>query len=836
MATAAQKSRLEFTLSTGDRTANNNTEYYDQVTALSQALINRSFRDLFENTKGIAGITHTGKEGDRIFGELDAPTIMLIGHVDDPNLAYYQLRIKSADVVFRNGQTRTLSQWVLNLKVNLGQVPGFIVGDYHVQRIFANFAASEWVAPMEGTSTCFDPKTKTTISLQEWKDRPENSDYFYRITGLIGEWAKTEAHKGLSTLGIKFSLPQEEDKPLLATFRPMLRHTQVYPYKSHRNPKEVTSIGDCSRGTQAEPYGDLVQGDFNCLTFCENIDTSWDIPGKSINPIVRSLPLGGKLSHPCNLAFPVSEDNLKAPDSLGTFAMDHRVVMDRYLLPTLEDLCRATVVKINDPERKIAAPEISFQPRYTIGSPPPERQLNSSPNGGIEFTKMSECHYRWRCGDSKEKKGHLYTDGPYSLLRDRYNSYKIDTESAVDVEWSPGQPTLAISASISYKYDCAFADREDMTGHWDSVKYEVNAAAAFSLGLHISNSTIIPKVKGISRADVAKIKDGSISSLDGLNTVSDGDLNVVSYPHNSTATGKCTDDSGSVFKKDLETSLRPTISEFMERINEHFNARGQLVLPGYGNLEMKNPRFSKLGGIVADFVLKSTAPDGTISFPEPHDDPTSGEKPSGQHNIPTGVTEPKDENTLKLNWDYQVSYNPATKIGRLSLHAKNNKKEELSFHFIRISLLTSASTRTRPFDDTEWSPSPDDGALDILYSNGEYVHATLNKHQSEESLSETTLKGNVYELSRGSGWPTNLPALEVAVKTDRSAGEMQASVQGSKSTGFRVPKDQELSLVLQGDIQELGRYKMKIAESWKKVPGLKFGGEGTAISYRDINI
>jgi hypothetical protein len=62
---------------------------------------------------------------------------------------------------------------------------------------------------VEGTSTCFDPKTKTTITLEEWKDRPENLDYFYRITGLIGQWAKTEAHKGLSTLGIKFSLKQK---------------------------------------------------------------------------------------------------------------------------------------------------------------------------------------------------------------------------------------------------------------------------------------------------------------------------------------------------------------------------------------------------------------------------------------------------------------------------------------------------------------------------------------------------------------------------------------------------------------------------------------------------
>ncbi|RBA17888.1 hypothetical protein FPRO05_10906 [Fusarium proliferatum] len=864
MATAAHQSRFQFTLSTGDSPANDNAEYYDQITALSQALINRSFRDLFENAEGVARIVHPkDKKGDRIFGELEAPTIMLIAHTDDVNLAYYQLRIKSANVVFRNGQTRTLSQWVLTIKVNLGQVsldiqpsdnevtrkskeywkqdvakryPGFVVGDYRVQRIFANFAAAQWDTPVQHLSTCFDPKTKTTITLQEWQDRPENSDYFHRIMQLIGDWAKTDAHDGLSTLGIKFSLHQEANKVPPATFKPMLRHVQVYPYKDHRYPKPITSIGDCSRATQAAPYGDLVLGDFNCLMFCENVDTSWDIPGRSINPIIRPLPQVKKMGHSCNLAFPVSEDSLKVPDSLGTFAMDYRVVMNRYLLPTLEDLCRATVVKINNPERKIAAPEISFQPRYTIGSPPPERQLNSSRHGGIEFTKISDCNYRWGFGDNKGEKGHLFTDGPYSILRDRYNSYQIDTKSAVEVQWSPGGSAMGISASILYKYDCTFADNKDMTGHVDSVKYEVNAKSAFSLELQLANAAIIPKVKGISRTDFAKIKDGSISSPDELNTVSDGGLDVSESINSSTATGKGADGSSSVLMRNLETSLRAAIARFTQRINDHFNSRGHLVLPGYGNLQMKNPRFTKLGGIVADFDFKSTAPDGVISFPNSPENPDSGDEQLGQPKTPTGVPGPKDENSLKLNWDLKVSYNQATKIARLSLSAQNNKKEDLSFHFIRISLLTSASTKTRPFDDTDWNRSPDEKALDILFSHGEYLYSAPSERHSGESLSEIQLQGNVYKLSKGTGWPTNLPPLEVTIKTERSAGEMQASVHGLKGTDFKVPRDQELSLVLQGDIQELGRYKIKIAESWKKVPGLKFGGEGTAISYKDIYI
>lgn len=233
---------------------------------------------------------------------------------------------------------------------------------------------------------------------------------------------------------------------------------------------------------------------------------------------------------------------------------------------------------------------------------------------------------------------------------------------------------------------------------------------------------------------------------------------------------------------------------------------------------------------------RSTAPDGVISFPNSPENPDSGDERLGQPKTPTGVPGPKDENSLKLNWDLKVSYNQATKIARLSLSAQNNKKEDLSFHFIRISLLTSASTKTRPFDDTDWNRSPDEKALDILFSHGEYLYSAPSERHSGESLSEIQLQGNVYKLSKGTGWPTNLPPLEVTIKTERSAGEMQASVHGLNGTHFKVPRDQELSLVLQGDIQELGRYKIKIAESWKKVPGLKFGGEGTAISYKDIYI
>ncbi|KAF5551227.1 hypothetical protein FMEXI_3343 [Fusarium mexicanum] len=857
MASGEQNSRARFTLSTSS-----DSEYYDQTIALSQALINASFRHLFETTEGVARIAHSDDvAGDRIFGELDAPTLMLIAHTDDENLAYYQLRIKSADVVFRNGQTRSLSQWVLTVKVNLGEVsleiqpsddeetrrnkeywkqditrryPGFMIGDYRVQRIFANFSAAQWKKPAEELSTCFDPKAKRTIALQEWKGQPENSDYFYRIMDLIGGWAATQAQGALSTLGIKFSLHQEPDTIRSATFKPMLRHIQIYPYKSKKCPNAVTAIGDQSKITQAAPYGDLVHGDFNCLMFCENVDTSWDLSGReSINPTIRPLPQKKNMIHSYNLSFLVSDDDPKIPESLGTFSMDHRVVMDRYLLPTLEDLCLATVVKIEEPERTISAPDISFRPRYTIGAPSRERELNSSPATDIKFTKLADRHYRWTTKDSKGEKGHLFTDGPYSYLGDRYNSYQIDTESKVEVQWGHGQSAVVISASIFYQYYCAFADYKSMVGRVDSVKYDMNAKSTFSLELQVVNDIIVPKVTSLFRVDPGKIQDGFSSSPDNHSSIFDGDLKVTSSPVYETGTGKGRDDSELVLKTALEKTFRTGIEKFTHRINEHFKGRGQLILPGHGSLDIRNPKFTNLGGIVADIAFKPTSPKGTMSFPIPSENPISGGQTPGQQAPPINVPEQRDENNLKLDWDYQVTYNPQSNIGRLSLQALNGKKEDLSFHFIRISLLRSVSTKTRLFDDTEWSKAPDTKALDILFSHGEYTYEDSN---SGDSPLELTLQGNAYQLSKSKGWPANSPALEVKVKTDRSVGEMQASVQGLKGSDFKVPRDQELTLELQGDIQALGNYKIKIAESWKKIPGLKFGGEGTAISYKDINL
>ncbi|KAF5723684.1 hypothetical protein FMUND_1618 [Fusarium mundagurra] len=832
MASGAQNSRFQFTLSTGY-----DSEDYDQTIALSQALINASFRELFETTEGVARIAHfDDAAGDRIFGELDAPTLMLIGHSDDENLAYYQLRIKSADVVFSNGQTRTLSQWVLTVKVNLGEVsleiqpsddeetrrnkeywkqditrryPGFMIGDYRVQRIFANFSA-----------------------LQEWKGQAENSDYFYRIMDLIGGWAVTQGHGALSTLGIKFSLYQEPESIRPATFRPILRHIQIYPYRSKKCPNAVTAIGDQSKRTQAAPYGDLVHGDYNCLMFCENVDTSWVMSGKSINPIVRPLPQKKNMAHSCNLSFPVSDDDPKIPESLGTFSMDYRVVMDRYLLPTLEDLCLATVVKIEEPERTIAVPDISFKPRYTIGDASPERELNSPPATNIKFTKTTDCHYEWTTKDSKGENGHLFTDGLGSYHRDRYNSYQIDTDSKVEVDWSPGHSAMAISVSISYRYDCGFANYQNMTGQVDSAKYDINATSTFSLELQVVNDIIVPKFKGLSREDAGKVKNGSSSSPDNHYAVPDGDLKVTSFPVYATGTGKGRDDSESVLRTHLEKALRTGIEKFTRRINEHFNSRGQLILPGHGSLKMRNPKFTEHGGIVADIAFKRTSPKGTMLFPIPSETPASAGPTPGQQSPPTNVPEYRDGNNLKLNWECQVSYNPQSKIGRLSLQALNGKNEDLSFHFIRISLLRSTSTKTRPFDDSEWNKAPDTKALDILFSHREYTYVDST---SGDPPLEQTLQGNTYQLSKSKGWPESSPSLEVKLKTDRSVGEMQASVQALKGSDFKVPKEQGLTLELQGDMQALGNYKIKVVESWKKIPGLKFGEEGTAISYKDIS-
>ena len=87
--------RFDVSLSTGnDDDINIATNYYDQVVALSQTLINRSFKNMFDSVEGINQLFHDDEQdsGDCIEGTLGAPRIMFNGSTENTTEVYYQLQ------------------------------------------------------------------------------------------------------------------------------------------------------------------------------------------------------------------------------------------------------------------------------------------------------------------------------------------------------------------------------------------------------------------------------------------------------------------------------------------------------------------------------------------------------------------------------------------------------------------------------------------------------------------------------------------------------------------------------------------------------------------------
>lgn len=89
----ATKTRYDISLDTGsttDATANEN--YFDQVTALSQGIINASFLQLFHSNKGIAEIFYYSRQMGQMDAVLDPPSIMINGPKTNSTEAMYMLR------------------------------------------------------------------------------------------------------------------------------------------------------------------------------------------------------------------------------------------------------------------------------------------------------------------------------------------------------------------------------------------------------------------------------------------------------------------------------------------------------------------------------------------------------------------------------------------------------------------------------------------------------------------------------------------------------------------------------------------------------------------------
>lgn len=150
-----------------------------------------------------------------------------------------KFRIKSGKFLFIDGVERKIYDWALAIPTKVNEVsyeetagdtpeaarrkkrwrkelqdkyPGFVPGDYSVQRIFCALGSAGWYKPDEDSSTVWDPVAQQTISYKVWLNREENKLYKDIIPGLLSGWATKEGEDAVATMGIKFNLSQKRSK------------------------------------------------------------------------------------------------------------------------------------------------------------------------------------------------------------------------------------------------------------------------------------------------------------------------------------------------------------------------------------------------------------------------------------------------------------------------------------------------------------------------------------------------------------------------------------------------------------------------------------------------
>lgn len=209
------------------------------------------------------------------------------------------------------------------------------------------------------------------------------------------------------------------------------------------------------------PCGILDPGDYNCLLYCENVD----LPTTG-GTAARRLPTNTTMSHNGNLAEP------SQPQILGSFVLDHRVFMQTFLLPQLQELCQATWMQVELPRQYFdeQTQKLSIAPQYAIGCPLQGATAIAANHDTFKFKKVSESKYMWEPEKSSEVNGRGTVFPYYSEAESEfpvgYGTYWIQAASKVELEWNSGQPTMDIRGEIVYKYQVEFSNESTMTAKY----------------------------------------------------------------------------------------------------------------------------------------------------------------------------------------------------------------------------------------------------------------------------------------------------------------------------------------------------------------------------------
>ncbi|KAM0388296.1 hypothetical protein ACHAQC_009906 [Fusarium culmorum] len=709
--------RYNVTLDTGTPADGADNRGFDQVTALSQGVINASFQQLFKSVEGVNEIAYVSRLQGRFEAVIDAPSIMINGATTNATEIMYIFRIKSGKFLFIDGVERKIYDWALAIPTKVNEVsyeetagdtpeaarrkkrwrkelqdkyPGFVPGDYSVQRIFCALGSAGWYKPDEDSSTVWDPVAQQTISYKVWLNREENKLYKDIIPGLLSGWATKEGEDAVATMGIKFNLSQKRIQAGAPTFRPVHIFNQVYPYLTSDQDRGTMSLGRYTDDyvNPSNPYGKLTPGDYNCLLYCEQVDrptgkkTTIFENGRSkiVDEVAaRNLPKNLKLGHSGNLA---------EPGIVGSYVIHHRIFLLDFLLPQLQELCMATFVQVGKPDRRwdTSTNWPNFWSNRSIGCELEGQPAREASDSIFKFEHKSDSkgdYYMWSKKSEANGLNDIYAyKYPDSDRICMYNNYNIWADSSVEVRWVAGSDRLEVTGKVYHETYIAYSYLPEVKTDLQRKHTKYTASWSFAI--------VLKTVERTAKVDDKEVKFMALEAvIEGINKSTNVPLNTsvdcISVLDETPERG-----SKQWMLDKLSKMISTGIGIVSANLEKRFRNSGKYNYPGYGELEFTDPKFTSVGNIITKVNFKPPShSDGKMYFPAVN--------PKDHVLVPPSKPDPdtstfqeglKHTGELSLDWHQTLNYNKDTGIGRLTFTVSNRNKlkKDLAYGFIRISL------------------------------------------------------------------------------------------------------------------------------------------------------
>ncbi|KAI1840643.1 hypothetical protein JX266_013150 [Neoarthrinium moseri] len=626
-------------------------QYYDQVCALSQDVINKNFEKLFARRNDLAKVDWEGPNAaiGHIKGILLAPQVVLsLESATDPEILYMLRFGKDSKIYFSSNSNIDISGWNIALTAKMKMM----------------------TASVDPTLSKAD-QTRARDAMDELEEIVEFD--FERPTKLVpGEYS---IHR------IYAAIPLDKES---VSYAPKDLYLQNYPYVSPERKKELKAEGRAMAGKTGD--------DYNCFCYSEIVDGR-----KAPMPDTKTLLYSGNFAAP-----PTSGSGGYG----GTFILDRRFFLERHLLPQLEGINAASQIIPLRPLMEVDEyRDAVFKTRICSGTNPEDAEDRAdlpplvSKEPSFKFTYTGSQTYEWKTlrwapgsGESGEPDQNFVMNYEGSKQYPFFRRYKTKSTTSTKVSWVPGTDQFKVEGRCEYDHweawsqnrsDFPYGTGQDIDGggkyYWGT--FTDVATWSFIIDLDVSDaSKVDPSVpNGVIEPTIlkCKIERDPITKEELLLPedfkVEVGDMKWV------------LDSTHLNIVQAMKYSIGIGLGRAARNLETGFVGIGKFMYPGAGELAFGKPCITEHGHIVA-----------AIDYIEPKEDRVRIVVPRPEQLVSTkpdkSVTYSSDPSAsmlkLRLSWTLKETnfstYMPPKPRFRLVLQATNRTNSDLCFVAIRV--------------------------------------------------------------------------------------------------------------------------------------------------------